>query len=417
MPSCSSLLVPTSDLEEEWRSESEEERPDHGGGQIVSIQVEVEETVRLVHLHVSREGVRLVSDLAGLESVWRATTVPISFSSQTAQGRSGEKKAVADLAVSQLAARSLSPVVLTPLADRSVSPDRSAVKLKRQLTFVETELCQAESQTERTELAPVETQTERREESEAGSQTDWRRDESQAASQTLPVAQAQSATQTEPLPAQEELLTDTFPPSRSPRYPLTFSSTQTTPPNSPPSTTHMTSQTSPKVSSRTRESSPASGRVATTGVSEAAADEMVARVLLEHAGAGSDSESRQSLTTPASSSSTISQASGSLFSVESGRATSYDNVTNRQDPGGKDLSRTVNYLDLSRLGNEGETPNSDEIWVTVEDDNKFLTSDTETYSVATDKVSEHSVLSTVNCVKCKVGRSLTANLLQITTKF
>ena len=45
---------------------------------------------------------------------------------------------------------------------------------------------------------------------------------------------------------------------------------------------------------------------------------------------------------------------------------------------------TVNYLDLSRLGNEGETPNSDEIWVTVEDDNKFLTSDTETYSVATD---------------------------------
>ena len=46
----------------------------------------------------------------------------------------------------------------------------------------------------------------------------------------------------------------------------------------------------------------------------------------------------------------------------------------------------MNYLDLSKLGNEGETPNSDEIWVTVEDDNKFLTSDTETYSVATDKV-------------------------------
>ena len=78
-------------------------------------------------------------------------------------------------------------------------------------------------------------------------------------------------------------------------------------------------------------------------------------------------------------------------------------------------ARSVNYLDLSKLGNEGETPNSDEIWVTVEDDNKFLTSDTETYSVATDKVSEHSVLSsTANCLKCKVGRiSLTANLLQI----
>ena len=124
---------------------------------------------------------------------------------------------------------------------------------------------------------------------------------------------------------------------------------------------------------------------------------MVARVLLEHAGADPDhdSDSRQSLTASASSSSssTLSEASGSLFSVESGRATSYDNVTNRQELGGKDLSRTVNYLDLSRLGNESETPNSDEIWVTVEDDNKFLTSDTETYSVATDKVNELSLIS------------------------
>ena len=34
---CSSLLVPTSDLEEEWRSESEEERPDLSG-QILAIQ-------------------------------------------------------------------------------------------------------------------------------------------------------------------------------------------------------------------------------------------------------------------------------------------------------------------------------------------------------------------------------------------
>ena len=361
--------------------------------------MELEETLRSVHLLVTRQGVRLVSDLAGLDSVCRATTVPIIFSSQTAQARYGEKKAVDDLAVSsQLEVRSLSPVVLAAPApaDRSVSPDRSAVKLKRQLTFVETELCQAETQTERTELAAVESQTEGREGREAGSQTDWRRDESQATTQTSPVAQSQAEVQTDPLPAQEELLADSFPPSRSPRYPLTFSSTQTSPPTSPRSTTHMTSQTSPQVSS------PASCRVATTEVSEAAADEMVARVLLEHAGAGSESESRESLTTPASSSSTISQASGSLFSVESGRATSYDNVTNRMDPGGKDLSRTVNYLDLSRLGNEGETPNSDEIWVTVEDDNKFLTSDTETYSVATDKVSEHSVLSSLHCQLSKV---------------
>ena len=239
MPSCSSLLVPTSDLEEEWRSESEEERPDHDG-QIVSIQVEVEETVRLVHLHVTREGVRLVSDLAGVDSVWRTTTVPIIFSSQAAQASYGEKKAGDDLAVT--AARSLSPVVFTPPADRSLSPDRSAVKLKRQLTFVETELCQAETQTEVRELAAVESQTEAREEREAASQTDWRRDESQTATQTIPVAVSQAGAQTEPLPAQEELLADTFPPSRSPRYLLTFSSTQTSPPSSG---THMTSQTSP----------------------------------------------------------------------------------------------------------------------------------------------------------------------------
>ena len=359
----------------------------------------------MVHLLVTREGVRLVPDLAGLDSVClsQVTTVPIIWRGGSCQARYGERKAVDDLAVSsqQPATRSLSPVVLTP----PVSPDRSggltplaaAAKLKRQLTFVETELCQAqtqtETQTERADLAAVETQTEEREEREerelreASCQTDWVRDGSEATTQTVPLAQSQAEVQTEPLPAQEELIADTFPPSRSPRYPLTFSSTQTSP---PPSPTNMRSQTSPQVTSPV---------LATIEVSEAAADEIVARVLLEHAGAASESESRQSLTTPASSSSTISQASGSLFSVESGRATSYDNVTARQDPGMKDLSRTVNYLDLSRLGNEGETPNSDEIWVTVEDDNKFLTSDTETYSVATDKVSDHSVLSTVKLCK------------------
>ena len=67
------------------------------------------------------------------------------------------------------------------------------------------------------------------------------------------------------------------------------------------------------------------------------------------------------------------------------------------------LTRSVNYLDLSKLGNEGETPNSDEIWVTVEDDNKFLTSDTETYSVATDKV------STMATFKGHVGNQILDN--------
>ena len=383
------LLVPTSDLEEEWRSESEEDQD--GSDQLVSIRLDVEDEVRLVHLQVSRRGVRLVTEPEAVRTVCQ-TTVPIVFCSQS---RYTEKKVPADLAltdVSQLApVRSLSPVVFTP-AETEVSLKRSAAELKRQLTFVETpretDKSEADCQTERLEVRAVEVQTEQgRVEADSQTEVEAKRDE-EAGTQTIPVAMSQAGVQTQPQLAEEELISHTFPACRSPRHELTFSSTQT----SPPVSSHMISQTSPPTSSRTRESSPASCRVATAGVSEAAADEMVARVLLEHAGAEPDSDSRQSLTASATStsSSTISEASGSLFSVESGRATSYDNVTNRQEQGGEDLSRTVNYLDLSRLGNEGETPNSDEIWVTVEDDNKFLTSDTETYSVATDKVNEQS---------------------------
>lgn len=61
-----------------------------------------------------------------------------------------------------------------------------------------------------------------------------------------------------------------------------------------------------------------------------------------------------------------------------------------------DPRRAVNYLDLSRLGEEGETPASDEIWLSVAgggEDDKFLTSDSETYSVATDKLSTAATLA------------------------
>ena len=61
------------------------------------------------------------------------------------------------------------------------------------------------------------------------------------------------------------------------------------------------------------------------------------------------------------------------------------------------LRSGVNYLDLSRLGDEGETPASDEIWLAVDGsghsedegaEDKFLTTDdTETYSINTDKLS------------------------------
>lgn len=69
------------------------------------------------------------------------------------------------------------------------------------------------------------------------------------------------------------------------------------------------------------------------------------------------------------------------------------------------LRSGVNYLDLSRLGDEGETPASDEIWLAVdgsgchsEDDpieeDKFLTTDdTETYSIATDKLSTAATMA------------------------
>ena len=120
--------------------------------------------------------------------------------------------------------------------------------------------------------------------------------------------------------------------------------------------------------------------------------QVVSRVLLEHCGEPpvSPASSRSSNKTAGLTDCSVdSDRCASFLSMESGRATSYDNSKHAGDKAGMDLGqmRSVNYLDLSKLGNEGETPNSDEIWVTVEDDNKFLTSDTETYSVATDKVS------------------------------
>ena len=67
----------------------------------------------------------------------------------------------------------------------------------------------------------------------------------------------------------------------------------------------------------------------------------------------------------------------------------------------RDPHRSVNYLDLSRLGEEGETPASDEIWLAVEDDNdcgagfysdledKFLSTDEEEVSFAIDLLLIH----------------------------
>ena len=119
-------------------------------------------------------------------------------------------------------------------------------------------------------------------------------------------------------------------------------------------TSHFQSREQSFLSSRTRTVSPTNLKVQ---------DDVVARVLLEHVGT----------------------------------------VFPDQDP--RQLRSGVNYLDLSRLGDEGETPASDEIWLAVdgsgcqsEDDqdveDKFLTTDdTETYSIATDKLSTAATLA------------------------
>ncbi len=114
-------------------------------------------------------------------------------------------------------------------------------------------------------------------------------------------------------------------------------------------------------------------------------DDVVARVLLEHV--------------------------GTAFA-------SLENPRNRGAP--------VNYLDLSRLGDEGETPASDEIWLAVdgsghsEDDaglgdddleDKFLTSETETYSVATDKISTEATMAGLEAANGLQQAPLSANLL------
>ena len=109
---------------------------------------------------------------------------------------------------------------------------------------------------------------------------------------------------------------------------------------------------------RTRTASPVGSRFVSSsrGYSPPVQDNVVARVLLEHVGS----------------------------------------VCPPSDP-----RRSVNYLDLSRLGEEGETPASDEIWLAVGsangggEEDKFLSSDddTNTYSVATDKLSTAATLA------------------------
>ena len=436
---CPPLVLPTSDFEEAEESDEDKDKLE----QIITLEIESESgESKRVHLVVNRGGVQKVTQEfidVHLVSLTR-TTVPIIFGQPS---KFQEKKAEiekinnsislvgpdlvavgAGAVVSKVSQdveqtpvntnnkqlkRSLSPVFY------HVSPKKTGVELKRQLTFVETS-CRKNNRNGKDDivksnsvkLIESDTQTDEKDLKHIDSQTDAppsepEKDVSMLGTQTIPVAMSQVSVQTDPSFVVEDVIKDqivTVP--RTPRQEITFSTTQTTPRTAGISATqttprstdksrsvHMTSQTSPQISSRTRESSPSSCITASQPqhpvmmTEDAAADEMVCRVLLEHAGSDSDRDIKSAI----SDSSTIpddSDRSVSFMSGDLDRATSFDD---NHDKKGKDLSRTVNYLDLSRLGNEGETPNSDEIWVTVEDDNKFLTSDTETYSVATDKVS------------------------------
>ncbi len=102
-------------------------------------------------------------------------------------------------------------------------------------------------------------------------------------------------------------------------------------------------------------------------------DDVVARVLLEHA--------------------------GSL----------YPSVTATESTG---LHQETNYLDLSKLGEEGETPASDEIWLAVEDeeeiDKGFLTSS----SSSTASSGRESVGSTVETDKLSTAATMAGHVAQ-----
>ena len=138
-----------------------------------------------------------------------------------------------------------------------------------------------------------------------------------------------------------------------------------------------------------------------TFVKQSLTDEIVSRVLLEHVDEQEDFETvlnnidafieKRGYQKSSESDPGVHRCSAqsTAFSIDGSKALSDNNYQEWNDlmKIQLDISRSVNYMDLSKLGNEGETPNSEEMWVNVEDDNKFLTSDTETYSVATDKVS------------------------------
>ena len=216
-----------------------------------------------------------------------------------------------------------------------------------------------------------------------------------SASTVMPAANA--FLQTDPTPVNYDIITEGFPDlSRTPCIELRFNSTQTEQNNLYSSQVEAELD---KVNQLTTDSARIRDRTTTFVKSHSFTDEVVYRVLLEHADDSDEpprsrSAEERSLIydkAPKTSESDPGElARSSSVSIDGFNRAFSDNKNEEwlemmKNP--IDMSRSVNYLDLTKLGNEGETPNSEEMWVNVEDDNKFLTTDSESCSAATDKVS------------------------------
>lgn len=380
-----------------------------------------------VSLLVSRRGINKLNGETISGGKWRKTTLPIHIGNQLGPSQyqdnytnsnqehlhsiQSQSSQEGSLGLRTPTSRSLSPVFLEYKEKRP--------GLRRQNTFVETS-CQTtqctvtvldkEFQTENSQVHlqnQTETQTDLKQHTESSCQTEVLCLDEQSIQciiektcsnievQTELSAESNDGKNFSELPDNHErcqpdiLLTKTQPPKKH----ITNNVTQT----NLPSLTNSEAQTvtEEKVD---RKSPNQADRNSTFIKHNTLTDEIVFRVLLEHVEESFfDKESVKSdimnaLKVSSESDPGVNDCgrSPSFVSLDGVQRALSDTHYTAWNDGMKlqiDISRSVNYMDLSKLGNEGETPNSDEIWVNVEDDNKFLTSDTETYSVATDKIS------------------------------
>ena len=450
----SGSAVTTSDFEDESiQSEPDDDK------QIIELAISLDgKESQNISLLISRQGIaKLTSDTIPLHHArLKKTTVPIQIGKQNQSGSAKLRNTDLDSSITSDLGTSLNGSLPSPRSPerslkfiRSISPivvnyPEKKAALIRQNTFTESETksentvenkttfeskevqtdsweTKPEHKAAVTEISQVVTQTDSLSTKELGvqcsikelsneietqtvdlSSSEEKPDETKYSGPPVTTQTAHAFIQTEQIPANQELIVEHFPVlSRSPCIELTINSTQTESADLINSEVQTSKNNSRNTSPRSVSSI---DRAGTFVKDQSYTDEIVSRVLLEHADeddeyrkpdeADNVDETKQLGRIPP-------QSSGSdPGPVDATRINQYNlgNQTHRamSDTHTKGWSdeiilpldmRSVNYMDLSKLGNEGETPNSEEIWVNVEDDNKFLTSDTETYSVATDKVS------------------------------